>query len=352
MVNAHTCKLAVCWDPLCFFFIQALQTGCCTCQHLNTWQVKQNFKNNLNIPDLVCPDCIKGAPCSFEEDILVRRESSLLPDLFFIYLDQPDLKVLLCLYSGGLVLDWEHLFYSIMENNNNNKKNNLSLCNFPINIVNIKILISKCLLQKHAVCRLLNMCLSLFLTPQPFAWLPQFDSVFPLNTSPCQDATPWPFSCEWRQLCFLWTFLAFPFINWWILPGKLTNYMHNLLHKTWNLPTSSSFFFSSSGRQIETQPVERDQDDEISMAAVMVLRERTVLVISGFRSVPSPSGHRAAKRNHQEAIWLRRGVWLRLHPPRDWVSPFSWSKVDGQTVFPIFAETFMHHNWEPSGKGT
>ena len=245
MVNAHTCKLAVCWDPLCFFFIQALQTGCCTCQHLNTWQVKQNFKNNLNIPDLVCPDCIKGAPCSFEEDILVRRESSLLPDLFFIYLDQPDLKVLLCLYSGGLVLDWEHLFYSIMENNNNNNnnKNNLSLCNFHINIVNIKILISKCLLQKHAVCRLLNMCLSLFLTPQPFAWLPQFDSVFPLNTSPCQDATPWPFSCEWRQLCFLWTFLAFPFINWWILPGKLTNYMHNLLHKTWNLPTSSSFFF-------------------------------------------------------------------------------------------------------------
>lgn len=51
---------------------------------------------------------------------------------------------------------------------------------------------------------------------------------------------------------------------------------------------------------------------------------------------PAPQDQELQRETTEGTIWLRRGVRPRLDPPRDWVSSFSWSKADGQTVFPIF----------------
>lgn len=139
------------------------------------------------------------------------------------------------------------------------KKIYLSLCSFPINMVNIKILSSKCLLQKYVVCRMLNMCLSLFLTPQPFAWLPQFDSVFLLNTSPRSQSGCHPLTFKlWVMAALLSLDIScFSFLRS-VDPSWKTDKLYAQF-AAYNLkPAHFLFsFFSSSGRQIETQPVER-----------------------------------------------------------------------------------------------
>lgn len=104
-----------------------------------------------------------------------------------------------------------------------------------------------------------------------------------------------------------------------------------------------------------------DHDDHIVLSdhvsAMIFLGERTMLVVSSFCSLSwcslqtSLLGPGTAKRNFQETIWLRLGVWLRLDPPSDRAPSCSWSKLMTRQIF-IFLNRHSCTNWEPSGKGT
>lgn len=134
----------------------------------------------------------------------------------------------------------------------------------------------------------------------------------------------WPLSCEWHQLLHTLlsldlVFLSFFFNIYWRML-LLENWTHSAAN--WNLPT---FPFQWRTDLISCSREEHDDHsflwNQISMAAVMVLGERSNLVISGSRSLPC-ARFRPAPRDQERDTTKKRYDWDEACG-RGWILPES-----------------------------
>lgn len=116
--------------------------------------------------------------------------------------------------------------------------------------------------------------------------------------------------------------------------------------------------FSPSGRQIQSRAGDIHDDhilqqDQVSTAAVMVLGERSILVISGSGSLAWCTIRPAPRDQERETIkeqydWEQERSW-------GWILPeigcpfFKEAKLMDRQFFLFF---WIGDNWEPTGKGT
>lgn len=158
----------------------------------------------------------------------------------------------------------------------------------------------------------------------------QFNSFSSFSTQAlvrCQDS--WPLSCEWPPAHLLSFGTYFFFFAAW----KTHFAAHKLKPAHISSPHQQHTDWISASSQ--------DHDDQTSMAAVMVLGERAILVMSGSRSLPwcsqqaSPSGLRSAERNNMtetrrvaEVASSQRSGVIFFMKQSWWTGRFSYFGID------------------------